>query len=66
MVFPLTTKGRQALATGKLKEIALSLEQTQQHKALLAKRKGESFDIASVTKPMSIYQLVPIGVKILD
>ena len=66
MVFPLSAKGRTALATGKLKEIPLDLEQTKQYKAYLAKRKGEDFDIAAVTEPMSIYQLAPVGVKILD
>lgn len=66
MVFPLHSKGRQALATGKLKAIELNLSQTKQYKASLAKRRGEHFDVTSVTSPMSIYQLSPIGVKILD
>lgn len=66
MVFPMSAKGRQALATGYLKEIKLSLEQTQRYKAALAKRAGENFDLASVTSGMSIYQVSPIGVKILD
>jgi hypothetical protein len=66
MVFPLHAKGRQALATGKLKAIELSLNQTKQYKASLAKRRGEDFDVTSVTAPMAIYQLSPIGVKVLD
>ena len=66
MVFPLTAKGKVALATGKLKAIQLDLKQTQQHKAQLAKRNGKTFDPATVTKPMAIYQLAPVGVKILD
>lgn len=66
MVFPMSAKGRQALATGYLKEIKLSLEQTQRYKAALAKRAGKNFDLASVTSGMSIYQVSPIGVKILD
>ncbi|MGB0834011.1 MAG: DUF4920 domain-containing protein [Psychrobium sp.] len=66
MVFPMSAKGRQALATGYLKEIKLSLEQTQRYKAALAKRAGENFDLASVNSGMSIYQVSPIGVKILD
>ena len=66
MVFPMSAKGRQALATGYLKEIKLSLEQTQRYKASLAKRAGEAFDLASVTSGMSLYQVSPIGVKILD
>ena len=66
MVFPMSAKGRQALATGYLKEIRLSLEQTQRYKASLAKRAGKTFDLASVTSGMSLYQMSPIGVKILD
>lgn len=66
MVFPMSAKGRQALATGYLKEIKLSLEQTKRYKAAIAKRLGETFDIASVTSGMSIYQVAPTGVKILD
>ena len=66
MVFPLHAKGRQALAKGKLKAIELDLEQTKKYKAQTAKRRGESIDVASITTPMSIYQLAPIGVKILD
>jgi hypothetical protein len=66
MVFPLHAKGRQALATGKLKAIALNLEQTKKYKTQIAKRRGETLDVASITSPMSIYQLSPIGVKVLD
>ncbi|MBQ4832118.1 DUF4920 domain-containing protein [Pseudoalteromonas sp. MMG010] len=66
MVFPLYAKGREALATGKLQEIALSLKQTKQYQAQIAKRKGEAFDSTDVTESMSIYQLSPIGVKVLD
>lgn len=66
MVFPMSTKGRKALATGYLKEIKLNLEQTQRYKASLAKRAGKTFDLASVTSGMSLYQVSPTGVKILD
>ena len=66
MVFPLTAKGRDALATGILKEIKLDLEQTRRYKAHLAKRQDEEIDLQSITEPMAIYQLSPFGVKILD
>lgn len=66
MVFPLHAKGRQALATGKLKEIKLSLKQTKSYKMSLAKRSGETLEVENITSPMTIYQLSPIGVKILD
>jgi hypothetical protein len=66
MVFPMHAKGRTALATGKLTAINLSLKQTQKYKASLAKRRGEEFDINTVTEGMTIYQLSPTGVKILE
>jgi len=65
MVFPIHAKGRQALATGKLTAIELSLEQTQKYKTDLAKRRGETIAPESITAPMSIYQLSPTGVKVL-
>lgn len=66
MVFPMHTKGRQALATGKVTAISLSLEQTKRYLASLAKRNDEPFDQSSIANPLSIYQVEPIGVKILD
>ncbi len=66
MVFPMSAKGRKALATGYLKEIKLNIEQAQRYKASLAKRAGKTFDLASVTSGMSLYQVSPTGVKILD
>jgi len=66
MVFPLHAKGRQALATGKLTAIELSLEQTKKYKTHLAKRRGETIEPESISETMSIYQLSPIGVKVLD
>jgi len=66
MVFPMSAKGREALATGRFTEIKLDLEHTRNYKQHLAERKGEAFDPASVTEGMSIYQVVPFGVKILD
>ncbi|QBF82745.1 DUF4920 domain-containing protein [Shewanella maritima] len=65
MVFPLTAKGRTALATGELVEIQLDLEQTRAHQAL-AERTGQQINAASIREPMSIYQLVPTGVTILE
>jgi hypothetical protein len=66
MVFPLLAKGRQAVATGTLQAIELSLEQTKSYKATLAKRRGETIATEDITVAMSIYQLAPIGVKVLD
>lgn len=66
MVFPMHTKGRQAIASGPLRAITLDIEEARQHLAALAKRTGQTFDPASVTEPMAIYQLEPVGVTILE
>lgn len=66
MVFPLSAKGHKALATGQLHALNFDLERTRQIKAHYAKEAGEEFDPASVTEPMTMYQLVPTGVRILD
>ncbi|NKF49132.1 DUF4920 domain-containing protein [Shewanella sp. WXL01] len=66
MVFPLTARGKKALATGKLQALRYNLEQTKEIKAYYAKEAGEEFDPASVTEPMTMYQLVPTGVSIAD
>ncbi|MGL1956314.1 MAG: DUF4920 domain-containing protein [Colwellia sp.] len=66
MVFPMSAKGRTALATGRFTEIKLDIEHTKKYKAYQSKYKGEAFDPESVTKGMSIYQVVPVGVLILD
>jgi hypothetical protein len=46
--------------------IELSLEQTKKYKESLAKRRGETIDSNNITTAMSIYQLSPVGVKVLD
>lgn len=66
MVFPMSAKGREALATGRFTQIKLDIEQTRKHKAHMAENHGEEFDPASVTEGMSYYQVVPVGVRILD
>lgn len=66
MVFPMSAKGRNAIVTGYLKETKLDLKQTKRYKASLAKRLGEHFDDTAVTTGMSIYQVTPSGVTIVD
>jgi len=65
MVFPLSAKGRKALATGKFTKIEFSMEQTINYYKRNAEHDGKTFDPASVTKPYVYYQVVPVGVKIL-
>ncbi|BDM65717.1 hypothetical protein NFHSH190041_31690 [Shewanella sp. NFH-SH190041] len=66
MVFPLSTKGRDALATGTLQPLEYDLDTTRRILANNAQQQGETFDPASVTTAMTVYQLVPTGVTILD
>ncbi|WP_345335679.1 DUF4920 domain-containing protein [Ferrimonas pelagia] len=66
MVFPVSAKGRVAVATGTLHKRELDLEGTRKHLAHQAEDAGEAFDPASVTEPMALYQLSPSGVTILE
>lgn len=65
MVFPLSAKGRKALATGIFTKVQFSMEQTINYYKRNAEHDGKEFDSASVTKPFVYYQVVPVGVKIL-
>jgi hypothetical protein len=66
MVFPLSARGHKALATGELQALNYDLAQTREIKAYYAKEAGEKFDPAIVTEPMTMYQMMPVGVSILD
>lgn len=66
MVFPLSARGSEAIVTGKLTAVPLSLEQSRDYLAEEAKKQGKTFDVASVTAPVNFYQLAPSGVKILE
>ena len=66
MVFPMTAMGKTAFATGVLKAIPLDLETSQRYLAYQAKEMDEEFDPASVTEPITIYQVSPSGVTIED
>ncbi|SFC97720.1 DUF4920 domain-containing protein [Pseudoalteromonas denitrificans] len=58
MVFPMTAMGKTAYATGTLKAIEMSLEQTNQRLKMKA--------MPAVTKPMTLYRFSPTGVTIVD
>lgn len=66
MVFPMTAMGKTAFATGKIQAFPLSLERTKSYLAYQAQEMNEEFDPASVTEPMTVYQLAPHGVTIQD
>ncbi|NSM24604.1 DUF4920 domain-containing protein [Shewanella sp. ZOR0012] len=66
MVFPISARGSNAIVTGSLKAVPLTLEETRGWLAEQAKVEGKSFDPASVTEPINFYELTPAGVKILE
>ena len=66
MVFPLTAKGKTAFATGQLSAKTLPKEKAIAYLQHMADEAKEDFDPASVTGPLTIYQLVPQGVTIAE
>jgi len=66
MVFPLNSKGKTAYATGLLKGMELTKEKAIAYLQHMADEAKESFDPASVTDGITIYQLIPSGVTIAD
>jgi hypothetical protein len=66
MVFPVSAKGKTAYASGKLDPIEMDLESTRDYLAHKALEQGESFDPNSVTQAITLYQLVPVAVEIVD
>ena len=66
MVFPVSARGKTGYATGVLTERKLTLEQTWAHFAHIAEEQGTKFDPKSITEPMVLFQLVPVGVTIED
>ena len=64
MVFPLSSMGKQALAHGVVQAMPMDLNASIEYMAHLAHEQGEAFDPASVTAPITLYQLVPTSVEI--
>lgn len=65
MEFPMSARGKQALATGQLVKIELDLESSREQLAAQAKEQGKSFDPSTVTSAVVNWQLVPTAVEIL-
>ena len=65
MEFPMSARGKQALATGQLVKIELDLESSREQLAAQAKEQGKSFDPFTVTSAVVNWQLVPTAVEIL-
>lgn len=64
MVFPLSARGHEGFARGKLAGNQLSQEQTVNFYKHLAEEKGEQFDASTVKGPATIYMLRATGAVI--
>ena len=64
IVFPMSAKGKKAIAEGVFTKIEMSLEQTVAYKQHHAEEHGEEFDAASVTEPMTYYQIKATGARV--
>jgi hypothetical protein len=64
IVFPLEDKGKSALVEGEVYEIKLTKEQAIASGENEAKEHGKKFDPASVTGPVTFYQIKGIGAVI--
>jgi len=61
IVFPMSMKGKHAVAEGVVQKIPLSLESTRKFLAHQAEEAGEEFDPASVTEPMTMIRIAGTG-----
>lgn len=66
MVFPLDAKGKYAVAEGTLSVKEMSLEDSVAYAKYQAEEKGEAFDPATVTAPMSVVRIDGTGALIRD
>jgi len=64
IVFPITAKGKKAIAEGVFNKIEMSMEQTLTYKKHHAEEHGEDFDPSSVTEPLVYYQIKATGAEI--
>lgn len=66
MVFPLDAKGKYAVAEGVLSVKDMTLEDSVAYAKYQAEEKGETFDPASVTAPISVVRIDGTGALIRD
>jgi len=64
IVFPLEEKGKSAVVEGQVYEIKMTKEQALASAENEAKEHGKKFDPASVTGPVTIYQIKGLGAVI--
>ena len=66
IVFPMSMKGKYAVADGVARKVELDLEQSRRYLAHKAEEKGEAFDPATVTEPISYVRLDGVGALVRD
>lgn len=64
IVFPLSAKGSRAVVEGMVERIELTEDQAVQWKTHQAEERGETFDPASVTGPLTIWRIKGVGAEI--
>lgn len=66
MVFPVDAKGKYAVAEGVVSVKEMSLEDSVAYAKYQAEEKGEAFDPASVTAPITVVRIDGTGAQIRD
>lgn len=66
LVFPMSERGRYAVAEGTVRATTLDLEKSREVLAQRAKAEGREFDPASVTEPVTVVRLDGLHARIRD
>jgi len=66
MVFPMSAKGKSAVAQGKVVAQKLSLEETRELEAHYAEEAGREFDPQSITEGKTVFRIQGTGAVISD
>ncbi len=64
IVFPVEAKGKSALVEGTVYQIDLTKEEAVEYYEHVAAEQGTEFDTATVTGPITLYQIKGIGAEI--
>jgi len=64
IVFPVEAKGKSALVEGTVYKIELTQEEALEYYEHVATEQGTEFDAATVTGPITLYQIKGIGAEI--
>jgi gamma-glutamylcyclotransferase (GGCT)/AIG2-like uncharacterized protein YtfP len=64
IVFPVEAKGKSALVEGTVYKIELTKEEAIEYYEHVATEQGKEFDAATVTGPVTLYQIKGIGAEI--